>query len=242
MCHSDQPEHIEERKRGSVITNFRNKLSGTSSSEIKRSSRANSMPIGNGKGNSAFEKLNSNELKLIADELDSPERLSKLRTVDIDNFEFDLKALVDESEASLASVSGDVDVRLKENKKRIDKMEKFLAKILTDCFLNKTVYELSAPSNKINYEELFGKLVIKKRGELILNYLMTEMPGSNIFTNKKSNDWIRYFLTGEILTNRAVSFNEFTRVKKTINSNRYHFVTSSFETLILKHVFRFRNI
>ena len=177
-------EHRAERRRSSIMDNFKMRFKSIDA-EAKRNSvsesggKRNSVFYDGGKRNSVIDEIR-NKFKS-SEQQDSLERLKRLKKVDLDKFEQDLNLLIGENEQG--NVAGftalDLDLRLRESKRRIDEMEKRLNKILTDNLLDKTTYELGPASFATACEENFGKLIIRKRGNFVkdINFSINVVAG-----------------------------------------------------------------
>jgi WD40 repeat protein len=91
------------------------------------------------------------------------ESVVSFKNENLEEFETEISALVNENKEIQTSCSKflDLDKKLKENRKRVEEIEGIFDKKLDDLLQN-TSYELS-PLEKLDYARLFGKLVIKTK-------------------------------------------------------------------------------
>jgi hypothetical protein len=97
---------------------------------------------------------------------DDQETLNAFKKIDLGPFIEQLNYLkkekFDETEVDVSSSFTQLDALLKENRKRITAIERVLDESL-DGLLENTTYELSDKMKPMDYDELFGKLIIKNK-------------------------------------------------------------------------------
>ena len=111
------------------------------------------------------------EIRDRARDPDYQETLEKFRNLKLDPLENDLSVIKsDAAEEQLTGSSNsysELNAKLKEKKKKIGTIERYMDECL-DGLLENTVYELSDKSPNMNYDELFGKLIIQNKSWLFL--------------------------------------------------------------------------